>query len=67
MTRAFFAILLVLLIVFFWIGFRIYGEKKSIQSSIERLETKIEHYESVILKYKKAIEANGTVSPQQKK
>jgi uncharacterized membrane protein (DUF106 family) len=66
-TRPLFAILQVLLIVFFWMGFRIYGENKSLQSSIQRLEKKIEHYEFIILKYEKAIETIGTASPQKKK
>jgi len=66
-VKPLFAILLVLLIVFFWMGCRIYGENKSLKSSIERLEKKIEHYESIIFKYEKAIEAIGTTSPQKKK
>jgi hypothetical protein len=66
-TKPFVAILLVLLIVFFWTRFGIYGENKFFKSSIGRLEKKIKQDESLILKYEKAIEAIGNASPQRKK
>ena len=66
-TKPLFAILLVLLVVFFLVGFRLYGVNKSLESSIERLEKKMEYYESLLLDYEKAIEEVGKTHPKRHK
>lgn len=55
-TRPLFAILLLLLIVFFVVGIRMRGENETLRSNVARLEKKVAYYEATLLQYQQVIE-----------
>lgn len=62
-----FAILIILLIAFFFIGFQLRGENEALKLKVVRLEKKIAYYESTLLNYQKAIEQFIQKTPEWKK
>jgi len=66
-TKPLFFLIILLLITFFFVGFRMRGENEALKSNIIRLEKKINYYESTLLNYQKAIEQLTQKTPERKK
>lgn len=55
-TLPLFALLILFLITFIFMGIRIRGENEALKMRIKSLEKKIDYYESTLHQYQKAIE-----------
>ncbi len=55
-TAPFFIVLMLLLVVFLFVGIRMRGEREALRLKIADLEKKVAYYESTLLQYQKTIE-----------
>jgi len=65
-TRPLFAMLIMLLIAFFFVGILMRGENEALKSKVVGLEKKIAYYESTLLQYQKVIEQFTQKRPERK-